>query len=280
MPIHWGINVIEWIKVVLLGIVEGLTEFLPISSTGHLIVGVALLDFRNSMNGTFEIFIQFGAVLAVLFYYRRDLWHQLVSFRTDPKIRHFWIGIIIAVLPAGTFGYLLRDWIKGVLFSPTIVAISLIVGGLIFLLVERHPTPEDQYTDEQLTSITFRQAFLIGVGQMVALIPGVSRSGASIITGIKVGLSRQAATHFSFYLFIPILGGATLVDLLGSLDTISSRDIAMLAVGAAVSGIVAWLSIDWLLRYVARNSFVVFGYYRILAGIVILALVAAGLSLN
>ncbi len=269
---------IEWVKVVLLGIIEGVTEFLPISSTGHLIVAAAALNFEGSLNGTFEIFIQLGAIVAVIVYYRNELFQQLKTFPSDPAVRHFWFGVFIAFLPAAFFGFLLRHWIKDVLFSPAVVAISLIIGGGIFLLIERRPPPTDQgSTTEALTGITLRQAIIVGIVQITALIPGVSRSGASIIGGMQSGLSRQAATRFSFYLAIPTLGAATIYELISSLDQITStQEVGMLALGAVVSGIVAWFSIDWLLRYVSRNSFVLFGYYRILAGIIILLLVALG----
>lgn len=267
---------IEWLKVIVLGIVEGITEFLPISSTGHLIVAASLLNFQDSMNGTFEIFIQLGAVFAVIFYYRRDLFDQLRAVPTDRHIQTFWLGIAIAVVPAGIAGFLLRDWIKAVLFSPTVVALSLILGGVVFLLVEWRPRPAEEITTEEVTNVTLRQAIIVGLAQTLALIPGVSRSGASIIGGMQAGLNRETATRFSFYLAIPTLGGATILDLVDALSHITTSDLYMLILGAVVSGVVAWLSIDWLLRYIARNTFVVFGYYRIIAGILILLLVVAG----
>lgn len=267
----------EWLKVIILGIVEGLTEFLPISSTGHLILAAAILDFQNDLNGTFEIFIQFGAVIAVLVYYRRELWQQAVQIPTSRDTQIFWLGIIIAVIPAGLLGFLLRDWIKTVLFTPSVVAISLILGGIIFILTEMRPPAPEEVTTDDAVRVTLRQAIIIGLAQTVALIPGISRSGASIVGAMQAGLNRRAATQFSFYLAIPTLGGATVVELLTSLDSISSDSLIMLLVGAVISGIVAWLSIDWLLRYVSNNTFLIFGYYRIFAGILILILVAAQL---
>ena len=265
---------VDLIKVVILGIVEGLTEFLPISSTGHLIVAAALLDFGARMNGTFEIFIQIGAVVAVIVYYRAELLKQVVSVPKDSGVQRFWLGIVIAFIPAAVIGFLFRDTIKTVLFNPTVVAISLIVGGVIFLIVERMGVAAKADTHE-VTAISPRQALIVGVAQILALIPGVSRSGASIVAGMLSGLDRSTATQFSFYLAIPVLGIATLYDLVKSLSQLQSNDFVFLIVGAVVSGIVAWLSIGWLLRYVARNSFTAFGYYRIIAGIVILVLVAA-----
>ncbi len=264
----------DLIKVIILGIVEGLTEFLPISSTGHLIVAAALLNFGATMGGTFEIFIQVGAVVAVIVYYRAELLKQVAAVPKDANVRRFWLVVIIAFIPAALIGFLFIDEIKAVLFNPTVVAISLIVGGIIFLVIERLGIAQKATTHE-LTSISPRQAAIVGIAQITALIPGVSRSGASIVGGMLAGLNRSTATQFSFYLAIPTLGIATFYDLLKSLDQLQSNDLVFLLIGAVVSGIVAWFSIGWLLRYVSRNSFAIFGYYRILAGIVILLLVAS-----
>ena len=262
-----------WWHVIFLGIVEGITEFLPISSTGHLLIASKAIGFQNSIGGTFEIFIQLGAVLAVLGYYARDLLQQARAVGTDQGVRRFWLGIVVAFLPAAVIGLLLHDWIKQVLFdSPTMIAWSLIVGGVIFILVERLPKRADV---RDVRQISLLQALGIGFAQVTALIPGVSRSGASIIGGLLGGLDRPTATRFSFYLSIPTLGAATVVDLLGSLDQIAPADVGRLALGTLVAFVVAWLSIGWLLRYVARHTFVAFGVYRIVAGLVILALVAA-----
>lgn len=263
---------VEFIKVLLLGIIEGVTEFLPISSTGHLIVAVALLKPDISVEGTFEIFIQLGAVVAVLVYYWRDFLLQIRTVRTDPGVQRLWLAIVVAAVPAGLVGFLVRAAFKESLFNPLTVAISLIVGGVIMILIER--TLPGRATTTELKAISLRQALIIGVVQIAALIPGVSRAAASIIGGMLTGLDRQTATRFSFYLAVPVLGGATVVDLLLSLDEIQPNDLMYLLVGAVVSGIVAWMVIGWLLRYIAAHSFVSFGYYRIVAGIVILLLIA------
>lgn len=266
-----------WIKVVVMGIVEGLTEFLPISSTGHLIVASRLLNY-NAIGSVFEIFIQLGAVVAVVIFYWTQLWSQVRAVRQDAHIQRFWLGIIIAFIPAAAIGFLFADVIDAVLFNPIVVAIALIVGGVIFLLVER-PGVIPPPTTSEVTRITLRQALAIGIAQTLALIPGVSRSGASIVSGMLVGLDRSTATQFSFYLSIPTLGVATIYTLVRNLDSIQPDQLAQLIVGAVVAGIVAWLSIKWLLGYVARHNFRMFGYYRIIAGIFILLLVAfAGLS--
>lgn len=271
----------EIIKTIILGIVQGITEFLPISSTGHLIVTGTALNFKNSLGGTFEIFIQLGSVLAVALFFRNDLFNQVRTVARDSAVQRLWLNIIIAAVPAAVFGLLVRGFIKETLFAPAVVGITLILGGIVFLIVENRREANDANQDApveaDLTTISTKQALGVGVAQTFALIPGVSRSGASIIGGLLGGLSRPTATKFSFYLSIPVLGGATVVDLLFSLDEITSTDqLLLLGLGTVVTAIVSWFAIGWLLRFVARNSFAVFGYYRILAGVVILALVAVG----
>jgi undecaprenyl-diphosphatase len=264
-----------WWQAVVLGVVEGLTEFLPISSTGHLLITSRLLGFENNIGGTFEIFIQLGAVLAVVGYFARDLLAQARAVTRDAMTRRFWVAIVVACLPAGILGLLLRDWIKRVLFtSPAVIAWSLIAGGVVFLVVEW--LPRRPVTVRDITRISLIQALGVGIAQVLALIPGVSRSGASIIGGMLGGLDRKTATAFSFYLAIPTLGAATVVDLLGSLDALSAGDLGRLLVGTLVAMVVAWISIGWLLRYVANHSFVAFGIYRIVAGVVILLLLGMG----
>jgi len=262
---------LDIIKVIILGIVEGLTEFLPISSTGHLIVASALLDFRNALGGTFEIFIQLGAVVAVIIFFRAELLKQVATVKDDKGVQRLWLNIIIAFIPAAGLGFLFNDWITDVLFRPVVVAASLIIGGVIFLLVERRAPATTQTVS--LETMTPRQALAVGLSQITALIPGVSRSGSTIIGGMLFGLDRAVATKFSFYLAIPTLGIASLYSLVKDLDLIQSGDLVNLIVGAIVSGIVAWIAVRWLLNYVARNTFVAFGYYRILAGVIIIVLI-------
>ncbi len=255
-------------RVVVLGIVEGITEFLPVSSTGHLIVVSDLINFEGSLGGTFEIFIQLGAILAVVWFYRRELLSQVVSVTRDSRVQRFWLNIIIAGIPAALLGFPLHDLIKRVLFSPLVVALALALGGLVLLLVERR-----EYSGEtaDLYDMTPRQALGVGLAQVLALVPGVSRSGASIVGGMLGGLDRPTATAFSFYLAIPTLGGATIIDLLTSLDEIGRGDVLNLALGTVISFVVALLAIGWLLRYVASNDFRAFGVYRIIAGAAVLA---------
>ncbi len=264
-----------WGSVIVLGVVEGLTEFLPISSTAHLLIAADLLGFQNSIGGTFEIFIQLGAILAVVAYYARDLIAQARSLPTSAATRRFWIAVGVAFLPAAAAGLALHSWIKQVLFeSPLVIAWALIVGGLVLIAVER--LPQRATTTHDLQQVSLLQALGIGVAQVLALVPGVSRSGSSIVGGLLGGLDRRTATAFSFYLAIPTLGAATLADLAGSASQITASDAGRLLLGTIVAMVVAWISIGWLLRYVAGHSFVIFGIYRIVAGALILALVAIG----
>ncbi|MBA3870223.1 MAG: undecaprenyl-diphosphate phosphatase [Anaerolineae bacterium] len=259
----------ELIKVIILGIVEGLTEFLPISSTGHLIVFAALLNFTTSK--TFEIFIQIGTVVAVIIFFRAELLKQVSTVTTDKGVQRLWLNIIIAFIPAGIVGFIFADKINELLFRPIVVAISLIIGGIIFLIVERRPQLSNPTVT--LESITPRQALAVGISQIFSLIPGVSRSGSTIVGGMLFGLDRAIATRFTFFLAIPTLGIATLYSLFKSLKTIQGNDFVNLLLGAVVAGIVAWIAIRWLLNYVAHHNFIAFGYYRIIAGIVIILLV-------
>jgi undecaprenyl-diphosphatase len=270
----------DFIYAIVLGVVEGITEFLPISSTGHLLVASALLNFPTAalpvpdpkaFRDTFSIFIQIGAVVAVIAFYRRDLLTQARRIHRDQIVQRFWAGIIVAFLPAAIVGFLLRDFIKTTLFTPLVVGIALIVGGAVFLWIERRPRASHI---TNLESISLRHAFLIGAAQVTALIPGVSRSGASIVGSLLLGLDRRTATAFSFYLAIPTLGLATLFDLLLALrdGAVSSEHLPLFGVGALVSFVVAWLAMAWLLRYVSHNSFRLFGYYRIAVGALIILL--------
>jgi undecaprenyl-diphosphatase len=259
----------SWWQVLTLGTVEGITEFLPISSTGHLLITSKVLQFAHSENGTFEVFIQFGAVLSVIGYYARDLLSQARAIPTNEAVRMYWLKVLAAFFPAAVVGILIHKWIAKVLFSPSVIAWSLIIGGIIFIIVERLPSTSKQQTHD-IAKIGWKQALGIGIAQVFSLVPGVSRSGASIVGGMLSGLDRQTATTFSFYLAIPTLGSATLFDLVTNLDQMNGADIGPFYLGMVVSLIVAWLSIGWLLWYVSRHSFTTFGIYRILAGIIIL----------
>lgn len=265
------------LKVIILALIEGITEFLPISSTGHLIVGTSLLNF-NAMGAVFEIFIQSGAVIAVILYYRATFREHLKNGRTDPKISRFWFLILVAFVPAVGLGFLFERQIETILFSPMVVGVSLIVGGIAFLIVERLPQIQqatEATSKADITDITLKQAVIVGLVQVLALIPGMSRSGTSIVGGMLSGMNRRVATEFSFFLAIPTLGGATVYKFMKSFNDLGGNDLILLAIGALMSGIFAWFAIDWLLRYISRNNFIIFGYYRIIAGTVIILLILA-----
>jgi undecaprenyl-diphosphatase len=265
----------EWLQVLILGVIEGLTEFLPISSTAHLLIAGRLMGFHGSAGGAFEIAIQIGAVLAVVGYYARDLAAQARALPRDPLVRQFWLGIGVAFLPAAIVGLALHEFIKAFLFtSPVTIALALIVGGVVLIAVERRPGPPRATCD--LRKVSLRQALGIGLAQTLALVPGVSRSGAAIVGGLLSGLDRRTATAFSFYLAIPTLGGATLIEMTNAMRTLAPTEIGYFVFGALVSAVVSWLSIGWLLRFVGGHSFVPFGIYRIALGLVVLGLAAIG----
>ena len=274
------------LNAVLLGIVEGLTEFLPISSTGHLIVAERLIGYRDAA-ATFTVVIQLGAILAVAWYYRADLIDRATQlFAGRRAARAFWLNLVIATIPAAALGLLLERTIETHLLTPVTVAISLMLGGAVLWWLElrnaRLPAPAssegENLTAPDFSAITPRQALLIGFAQTVALVPGVSRSGASIVGGMLTGLNRVTATAFSFYLGLPILGLAGLYKLYKVRNDLSSVPGGGLAlgVGTLVSFVVALFAVTWLLRYVAKHDLRGFAVYRVSAGAAILALVAFG----
>lgn len=272
----------EWLKVIVQGIVQGITEFLPISSTGHLLIFSDLLNLEVVEPGTFEIFIQIGTLVAVIAFYRVDLWQQARAFPRDKDVQRLWLNIVVASIPIAVLGFALLDFIEQEIFANedllvVVIAATLIIGGIVFLLIERSEAVVARQTTASLTQISLRQAVLVGIAQAFALIPGTSRSGATIIGALLVGLNRTTATAFSFYLAIPALGGATVLTFLFSLDEVDTEGILYMIVGAIVSGIVAWYVIAWLLRYVARHNFIIFGYYRIVAGVLLFLMLATGL---
>ena len=268
----------DFIKVAILSLIEGVTEFLPVSSTGHLIVSKAILDF-DTVGAAFEIFIQFGAVIAVIAYYRRTLYAQFRRLAHSAETRRFWLMIGVACAPAAALGYLFDGQIASLLFSPPVVAIALIIGGLVFIALERSPRygADGAEGDAQTTSISLRQALIVGLIQSLALIPGASRSGTSIVGGMVAGMNRRQATEFSFILAIPLLGAATLYKFASVAISLSADQVALMLLGAALAALFSWLTIDWLLKFVSKHSFVVFGYYRILAGCLILIAVGNGI---
>ncbi|MSR14695.1 MAG: undecaprenyl-diphosphate phosphatase [Gammaproteobacteria bacterium] len=254
-------------KAILLGIVEGLTEFLPISSTGHLILASEWLKFNRGGPQSFEVFIQLGAILSVCWFYRVRLRAVAHNLGTEPSANRFVWNLIIAFIPAALVGFFAHDYIKAALFSPRVVAIALIAGGFAILAVERWFTrPTLHETDE----ITPRFALQIGLAQVLALIPGVSRSGATIMGGMVCGLNRRAATEFSVFLAIPMMFAATLYDLAKNWNALGVADIGVFATGFVTAFISALLAIRFLIQFVSQHSFVVFAHYRIIFGVFLL----------
>jgi undecaprenyl-diphosphatase len=268
------------IKAAILGIVEGLTEFLPISSTGHLILASSLLEFRGEHVATFEIAIQTGAMFAVMWEYRARLLGTVAGILRDATAQRFALNVAVAFVPAVVLGLAFGSMIKATLFHPVPVATAFVVGGLIILWVERRHHRlfgERDLQGQRLARVptvddmTALDAFKVGLVQCVALIPGMSRSGSTIIGAMLFGLSRRAATEFSFYLAIPTLIGAGVYSLWKQRDALTAADLPVFAVGTVFAFVSALLCIRWLIRYVATHDFTVFAWYRIVFGAVVLA---------
>jgi undecaprenyl-diphosphatase len=255
-------------KAAIMGVVEGLTEFLPISSTGHLILAASLLNFTGDKVKVFDIAIQTGAIFAVILVYWQRLRDTAAGLGSDPQARRFTLNVLIAFVPAVLLGLLFGKVIKEHLFNPTVVATAFIVGGFIILWAERRPASAVRI--HSVDEMTPWDALKVGLAQCVAMVPGTSRSGATIIGGMLLGLSRKAATDFSFFLAIPTLIGAGAYSLLKERELLSWADAPMFAVGLLFSFLSAWLCVRWLLRYIATHNFVPFAWYRIVFGAVVL----------
>jgi undecaprenyl-diphosphatase len=259
------------VKAAIMGIVEGLTEFLPISSTGHLILTGALLGFHDDKAKLFEVSIQTGAMVAVIWYFRARIMRIVTGLASDATSRKFAINVLIAFLPAAILGLAFASKIKAYLFKPVPVAIAFIVGGFIILWVERITAsrpfgPRVHSVDD----LDWKDALKLGFAQALALIPGTSRSGATIIGGMVFGLSRKAATEFSFFLAIPTLIGAGAYDLYKYRDLLTASDIPFFSVGLAFSFVSALVCVHWLIKFVSTNDFRGFAYYRIAFGVLVL----------
>ena len=263
------------IKAAIMGIVEGLTEFLPISSTGHLILAGSLLGFDDEKAKVFDIAIQTGAIFAVILVYWEKIHSTVVALPRQPRAQRFALNVLIGFLPAEVLGLLLGKAIKAHLFTPVVVASTFILGGFVILWAEKRPPGSVRV--EHVDDMTPWDALKVGLVQCLAMIPGTSRSGATIIGGMFLGLSRRAATDFSFYLAIPTLIGAGVYSLYKERALLSMADAPMFAVGLLFSFLSAWLCIRWLLKFISTHSFVGFAYYRIAFGVVVLATAYSGL---
>ncbi|GLU30446.1 undecaprenyl-diphosphate phosphatase [Trinickia caryophylli] len=261
-------------KALILGIVEGVTEFLPVSSTGHLILAGQLLDFNGAGAKTFHIVIQFGAILAVCWEYRRRIGSVAAGMFSDAGARRFALNVIVATIPAVVLGFLFEARIKQVLFSPVPVAFALVMGGIVILWAQAR---ERTRGDEQARVVSLEElrpldALKVGIAQCCALIPGVSRSGSTIIGAMLLGFERRVATEFSFFLAIPIIVGATLYEIVkhGHDGLVGALDIFTVGTVAAFAS--AFVCVRWLLRYVATHDFTVFAWYRIAFGMLVLVI--------
>ncbi len=257
------------LKAALLGIVEGVTEFLPISSTGHLIVVSSWIDYPAASRETFEIFIQLGAILAVVWHYRRELVGLVQRSPSDGIARDLLGKVALAFVPAAAMGFLLHKPIERYLFSPTFVALTLILGGVLLIVLERRTWT---FQTASLERAGWAQAAWIGVAQVLSLLPGVSRAGATIVGAMAVGLDRPAATQFSFYLSIPTLCAASLYSLFKARHDLVAADAMGLSVGLVVAFVAALLVVRGFIGFVQQHTFTAFGYYRIAVGVLILLL--------
>lgn len=256
-----------WWKALVLGVVEGVTEFLPVSSTGHLILVSAIVDYPEPQRATFDIFIQLGAILAVVWLYRRHLGSLLARAPTDTRARSLLGKVALAFLPSGIAGYSFHSVIESHLFTPAVVAYALIIGGLVLLWVDSR-----NYGNavQDIESVTWTQAFWIGFAQTASLIPGVSRAGATIVGGLLSGLSRPVATQFSFYLSIPTLGAASLYSLYKARQELVLDDIVALSLGFTTAFVSAAIVVEGFIRFVQRHTFFVFAVYRVALGLLVL----------
>ncbi|MBK6927532.1 MAG: undecaprenyl-diphosphate phosphatase [Comamonadaceae bacterium] len=263
------------VKAAIMGVVEGLTEFLPISSTGHLILAGALLGFDDEKAKVFDIAIQTGAILAVIIVYWKKIRDTVAALPTSRQAQRFTVNVLIAFIPAVILGLLFGKAIKAHLFTPVVVASTFILGGFIILWAEKRPQSAARI--QNLDSMTPLDALKVGLVQCLAMIPGTSRSGATIIGGMLLGLSRRAATDFSFFLAIPTLIGAGAYSLYKERALLSMADLPLFGVGLLFSFVNAWICVRWLLGYISTHNFVPFAWYRIAFGLVVLGTAWSGL---
>jgi len=275
-PPPWSAPVIfDVIKATILGVVEGLTEFIPVSSTGHLLLMQQFFGFGDDDFGkSFAVLIQFGAILALLSIYAGRLWHLATGMFSDPQARRFIIGVLLAFLPAAVIGATAYKFIKEVLFNPWVVCFSLIAGGAVLLWVDQLDLRPRFH---EATRFTLPMYFIIGVAQCASMVPGVSRSGATIVAAMLLGADRRAAAEFSFWLAMPTMAGAFAYDLYKDHGHLSGGNFLIIAVGFVVSFICAWFVVKTFLGYVSRHGFTLFVWWRVAVGALGLIALALGL---
>ena len=258
----------SFLQALILGVVEGISEFLPISSTGHLIIVGDLIGFSSMPGKVFEVVIQLGAILAICVLYRERLFRVVLDAPRDPAARNFIGAILVALIPAGLLGVLFHDFIVEVLFSPYVVCTTLILGGIAIVIIER------LHLEARIASIEMlpmRTALKIGLFQCMALVPGVSRSGATILGALLVGVERKTAAEFSFFLAIPVMLGASAINLHETWDLIQPEHVYIIAAGFVAAFLSALVVVQWLLNFVSNHGYTIFGWYRIVFGLLLLA---------
>lgn len=262
----------DFLDAIIIAVVEGLTEFLPVSSTGHMILATEFLDVANTdFTKAFLINIQFGAILSVVVLYYKRFFQSL----------EFYYKLFVAFIPAAIIGFLLSDYIDSMLENVTVVATALLIGGIIFLFIDKYfERKNPQVKEETPSEISYIQALFIGMFQCIAMVPGVSRSAATIIGGLFQGMNKKSAAEFSFFLAVPTMFAASAYKLLKEHDAINSDNISTLLLGNVVAFIVGMLSIKFFINFLTKHGFVIFGYYRIILGVILLILIAAGIELT
>ncbi|MBK5239885.1 undecaprenyl-diphosphate phosphatase [Clostridium sp.] len=269
------LNIIFVLKAIIISIVEGITEFIPISSTGHMIIVGDIINFKGGFATSFEVVIQLGAILAIIVLYWNTIWSSVVEFfQTKPSGVKFWTNIIVAFIPAAFFGFLLNDKIDEYLFNSGTVAVGLIVGGILMIIVENKF--RNKYTTDSIEKINIKQSFKIGFFQCLALWPGMSRSASTIMGGWICGVSTVAATEFSFFLAIPTMLGATTLTLLKTGMSFTGGEIITLVIGFIVAFLVALVVVEKFVTYLKKKPMKIFAIYRIIVGLTLLLLIQIG----
>ena len=263
----------SFFKAMIMGLIEGITEFIPVSSTAHLLIASYLINFNSIKNQLFEIVIQFGAILAITIVYRHKIFDIIKNIRSNSTNQKFLLNIIIAFLPAILFGALFHKFIKLYFFNPLVIALSMLIGGFIILIVEKF-YQKNISQNKEMKEINIKSSLLIGLFQCLAMIPGVSRSGATIIGAMFLGVSRAKATEFSFFLAIPTIFSASIFDLYKNHQDLTLENIELIIFGSVIAFLSSLIVIKWLISFVAKNNFLIFAIYRIIIGALILLIIS------
>jgi len=263
----------SFFKAMIMGLIEGITEFIPVSSTAHLLIASYLINFNSIKNQLFEIVIQFGAILAITIVYRHKIFDIIKNIRSNSTNQKFLLNIIIAFLPAILFGALFHKFIKLYFFNPLVIALSMLIGGFIILIVEKF-YQKNISQNKEMKEINIKSSLLIGLFQCLAMIPGVSRSGATIIGAMFLGVSRAKATEFSFFLAIPTIFSASIFDLYKNYQDLTLENIELIIFGSVIAFLSSLIVIKWLISFVAKNNFLIFATYRIIIGALILLIIS------